>query len=317
MKPLQIGNICLDGAVTLAPMAGYGDRAFRRLCREYGAALTTTEMVSAKGLCYNSEKTAELLLLADCERPSCVQLFGSDPAYFARALELPLLSGFDCIDINMGCPVNKITKNGEGSALMLDEGRAAAIVEACVSAAGGRPVTVKFRLGYSESQKNAVAFAERMQRAGAAALTVHGRTTAQMYRGTADWNAIAAVAAAVTVPVIGNGDITNAGECLYRLQTSGCAGVAIGRGALGHPEIFREVKGGNADNLLQVILRHLAYMLEDLPEPIAVREMRKHLVWYLKGIPDAKHLRQTLNGAETADELRETLRKALQGENEC
>ncbi|MDE6397721.1 MAG: tRNA-dihydrouridine synthase family protein [Clostridiales bacterium] len=238
---MQIGNITFaQPFLSLAPLAGYGDIAFRRLCRESGASLTVTEMVSAKGLIYGNEKTETLLRLAPCERPSCVQLFGSDPDCFYKAVSLPALARFDIIDINMGCPVPKITKCGEGSALMRDVNRAADIVRACVSAANGRPVTVKHRLGWDSDRIVAPDFAAKMQSAGAAAITVHGRTAAQGYGGTADWNTISDVARAVSVPVIGNGDIRSRADANEKIETFGVAGAAIVRGSVVIPLVFSE-----------------------------------------------------------------------------
>ncbi len=305
---MKIGNINFaQPFVSLAPLAGYGDVAFRRICRDYGASLTVTEMVSVKGLVYGNEKTECLLRLAPNETPSCVQLFGSEPEYFGKALALPELDKFDIIDINMGCPVPKVTKCGEGSALMRDEGRASEIVAACVSCAKGRPVTVKHRLGISERSINAVSFAEKMQEAGAAAITVHGRTTAQGYSGVADWDKIADVARAVSIPVIGNGDVTDSRGVELAFK-AGCAGVAIGRGALGKPFVFA---GGKEEPLLNVILKHLGYALEYFPEAVAVRTMRKHLCKYLAGVRGTKELRMQINAISDAETLVGALKKGL------
>lgn len=308
---MKIGNINFaQPFVSLAPLAGYGDVAFRRICRDYGASLTVTEMVSVKGLVYGNEKTECLLRLAPNETPSCVQLFGSEPEYFGKALALPELDKFDIIDINMGCPVPKVTKCGEGSALMRDPVRAAEIVAACVKSAGGRPITVKHRLGFSESNINAVSFAEKMQSAGACAITVHGRTTAQGYSGVADWDKIADVARAVSIPVIGNGDVTDL--CgIERAVKAGCSGVALGRGALGKPYVFA---GEKKEPLLNVILKHLNYALEYFPEAVAVRTMRKHLCKYLAGVRGTKELRMQVNFISDAQTLVGALKKGLSEE---
>lgn len=303
---MKIGNVEILNNIVLAPMAGYGDLPFRRICRDYGAGLTTTEMVSAKGLCYASAKTAELLKLADNEKPNCVQLFGGEAEYFSRALELNYLNGFDIIDINFGCPVAKVTKSGEGSALMSDFARAEKIISACVNGAGGRPVTAKFRLGRTANSINCVEFALMAQSAGASALTIHGRTATQMYSGVADWQQIARVASAVKIPVLGNGDITSETDLQFRLKSSGCAGLAVGRGALGNPQIFSNAT--EHDDLLTVILRHIDYSLEVFPAIVTVRSMRKHLPFYLKGVPDAKKFKQELNYITDVNILKDRLK---------
>ena len=307
---MKIGKVQIEGLLSLAPMAGYGDIAFRRLCRDYGAAHTVTEMVSVKGLLYGSEKTDALLRLAPNESPSCVQLFGYEPNDFYRALQLPCLAPFDIIDINMGCPVPKIVKNGEGSALLSDAARAADIVRACVSAASGRPVTVKIRLGRNEDEFVAPSFAGEMEKAGAAAITVHGRTAAQGYRGRADWAKIAEVVKCVSVPVIGNGDVRSLRDAKTRIKETGCQMVAVGRGSLGHPDMFSKAGG---DGLLSVILKHIEYALFYFPERVAVQTLRKHLHHYLAGIPGGKDLRMKVNAAESASELRALLTQGLGG----
>ena len=286
--------------MSLAPLAGYGDVAFRRLCRESGASLTVTEMVSAKGLIYGNEKTETLLRLAPCASPSCVQLFGSDPDCFYKAVSLPALARFDIIDINMGCPVPKITKCGEGSALMRDASRAADIVRACVAAANGRPITVKHRLGWDDAHIVAPAFAQKMQEAGAAAIAVHGRTAAQGYGGTANWEEIARVARAVTVPVIGNGDVRSRAQAVAAVRDYGVAGVCVGRGALGNADIFAE---NATESRASLLLRHLRYALEYFPEHVAVRTMRKHVCHYLAGVAGTKQLRLQLIAAQSAAQM--------------
>lgn len=308
---MKVGAFTWDFPVTLAPLAGYGDIAFRRLCRDYGAAFTVTEMVSVKGLAYGNEKTETLLRRAPNESPSCVQLFGSDPEFFYKAAGHAALRDFDIIDINMGCPVPKVTKCGEGGALMKDVARAADIVRACIAGGGGRPVTVKHRLGVTDDAMVAPRFAAAMQAAGAAMLTVHGRTVAQGYGGKADWNKIADVARAVTIPVLGNGDITSR-EDVLRAKDYGVAGVAIGRGALGHPDIF--CPHGRAEPLGRIIGKHLDYALLYFPEEVAVRTMRKHICRYLAGVRGTAALRAKVNTITDAA----TLRKALaEGAGPC
>ena len=304
---MKIGNIELKSPYILAPLAGYGDIAFRRLCRDYGAALTVTEMVSAKGLCYGNEKTEDLLRLAENESPSCVQLFGSDPECFYKALGLNVLDKFDIIDINMGCPVPKVTKCGEGSALMRDPVLAAEIVRACVEGGKGRPVTVKHRLGVNENS-GAENFACAVVKAGAAAVTVHGRTASQGYSGVADWEVIARVAKAVSVPVVGNGDITSLSDADEKIARYGVSAVAVGRGALGNPQMFA---GEDKSSLLKVILRHIHYALEYFPEQVAVRTMRKHIVRYLSGLKNCKEFRIRASTFTSFDELTKELSEKL------
>lgn len=304
---MKIGDVELRSPYILAPLAGYGDIAFRRLCRDYGAALTVTEMVSAKGLCYGNERTEELLRLAENESPSCVQLFGSDPEYFYKALELNVLDKFDIIDINMGCPVPKVTRCGEGSALMRNPSLAAEIVHACVENGKGRPVTVKHRLGINDCS-GAENFACAVVKAGAAAVTVHGRTAAQGYSGYADWDTIARVAKTVSVPVIGNGDILSLRDADEKIARYGVAAVAIGRGALGSPQIF---SGENKADLYKVILRHIDYALEYFPEEVAVRTMRKHIVRYLSGLKNCKELRIRVSTFTSFEELKKELTEKL------
>lgn len=313
LKPLSIGGVTLKNNIILAPMAGYGDVAFRRLCRDFGAGLTVTEMISVNGLNYGNEKTGELLARAENETPCAVQLFGSSPDAFYRALkECRALDGFEIIDVNMGCPVPKVTKQGAGSALMLNKELAAEIVDACKRGGGGRPVTVKFRLGVGEDEFTAESFADKMRGAGAAALTVHGRTARQMYRGKADWNKIALVKkAAGDIPVFGNGDVTSFTDFELAIEGSGVDGVAVGRGALGHPQLFAEVTGGEVPDSYAALMRHVDYMAEYFPESYAVIALRKHLVYYLKGIPNMKQAKQEVNTAPSLAALRTALKTAF------
>ncbi len=307
VRPLKIGDVTLKNNIFLAPLAGYTDVAFRRLCRDFGVGLTTTEMVSVKGLCYGSENTRELLATADNETPSCVQLFGSDKEFFVRAINSPELEKFDIIDVNMGCPMPKITKNGDGSALMKDVRKAAGIIEACAKT--GRNVTVKMRTGWDDV--NAVEFAKAAQDAGAKLVAVHGRTAKMMYGGKADWDVIASVAAALKIPVIGNGDIKTVGEAEFALGNYGVAGVMIGRGALGHPDIFARLCGADGGRLVDIILKHIEYMCGYFPERYVVTNMRKHLACYLKGVPDTKRLRQEVNFTENLSELVEKIKETF------
>lgn len=308
---MQIGKLTFsEPFISLAPLAGYGDLAFRRVCRAGGASLTVTEMVSAKGLVYGNDKTEALLRTCAEETPSCVQLFGGDPEDFRAALRLPVLDGFDIIDVNMGCPVPKVTRNGEGSALMRDPARASDIVRACVESGGGRPVTVKHRLGVQSGEYTAVKFARACEDAGAAMLTVHGRTAAQGYSGTSDWEAIAEVARAVSVPVVGNGDLRSRKEALEHIARYGVAGAAIGRAAVGNPYIFA---AGDKPSLYEAAMKQIAYACEYLPEEIAVTTLRKHMTKYLSGLAGSKGLRAEIFTVTTRAALQDALARGLEG----
>lgn len=274
---LKIAKVQLNNNLILAPMAGYGDVAFRKLAKEYGAGLTVTEMISVKGLLYQGKKTVEMLRVADNETPSCVQLFGSEPDEFYKVLtERRELDGFDIIDINMGCPVPKVTKQGEGSALMKDPIRAGKIVQACKKATS-RPVTVKFRLGWSENTSKE--FAHVMQESGADMVTVHGRTAEQLYRGQSNARAVLDLKPTLKIPLTVSGDITEHNLENYK----GADGLMIGRGAIGHADVFRVIQGGKDEQIYQLIKKHIAYMQEYFSsEHYIVANMRKHFAYYLK-----------------------------------
>ena len=297
----DIKTLLRKGCATLAPLAGYSDVAFRRLCRDFGADLTVTEMVSVAGLNYKSKKTVALLRTAPNETPSCAQLFGSVPEQFERALSHPDVAKFDILDVNMGCPVRKVFGHGEGSALLLDPERAAAIVRALKK--GDKPVTVKMRLGVKD-KAGAVDFAKRMEDAGADLITVHGRTREQLYSGEADWDEIRRIAAAVSIPVLGNGDVD---EDNIEERKDGVYGVAIGRGAVADPQIF---SGGRTLTRLEVIKRHLAYGEEYFGERYAVTALRSFIPFYLKGIPDIKRIRNAAMLCRDRDSLLEVLGEA-------
>ena len=303
MKYPKIGNIELNGWACLAPMAGVSDLAYRVIAKKMGASLTTAEMVSAKGLYYRNEKTKEMLKIAPDEHPVALQLFGSDPDIMAWGAKIMEQAGPDFIDINMGCPMQKVVKNGDGSALMKNIPLAAAVIRAMVKAVQ-TPVTVKMRLGWSRDTLNAVELAQAAEEAGAAAITVHGRTREDFYTGKADWKEIQKVVDAVKIPVIGNGDVTDGKSAKDLMEETGCAAVAIGRAAWGNPWIFREVNTyletgeiippPSWEMRLQMARRHLHGLCLEKGEYAAVREMRAHASRYFHGLPKATALRQEI-----------------------
>ncbi len=321
-RALSIGGaLTLARPVMLAPMAGVTDLAFRLLAREMGSALVFTEMVSDKALVYRNERTFDMLRLSERERPVAVQIFGSDPETMARAAALVQERAQpDLIDINMGCPTQKIVKNGEGAALMRDPARARDIVAAVVEASRV-PVTVKIRKGWDALHANAPEFAQVLVAAGVSAITVHGRTRDQFYSGAADWGAIREVKLAVDVPVIGNGDVRSPEDAARMLAETGCDAVMIGRAALGNPWIFREVAAylesgerlppPGPDERLEVAVRHLDMLVELFGERSAVLQMRKHAAWYVRGTTGASQARVRINSAGTRDEMVDALRSCL------
>lgn len=318
MAPLQIGSLLIEMPVALAPMAGVTNWPFRLLCKEMGCGLVVTEFVSDKAILYDSKRTREMMQLLPGERPAAVQIFGAEAESMARAAARVVeLEGPDYIDINMGCPAPKVTKGRGGSSLLKEPETAEAIVRAVVRAVAPLPVTVKMRIGWDAGSITAVEFARRLEDAGACMITVHGRTREQQYGGNADWDVISQVARALSVPVLGNGDISTPQEAAHRLATSGCAGVAIGRGALGNPWLFRRtahyLRTGEllpepgARERVATALRHLEMMIAFRGEYLAVREMRKHAAWYLKGLWGAAETRGRINTAESPAELGEIL----------
>lgn len=309
---MKIGNVEISGYAALAPMAGVTDRAFRELCAGFGAAMVTGEMVSSKGLIYDSDKSRELLVLSENERPAAVQLFGNEPETMAQAAVIAMEYSPDIIDINMGCPAPKIASNGCGSALMKDPELCGRIVSA-VKGAVSVPVTVKIRKGWDKNSVNAVEVAKICEEAGADAITVHGRTREQQYMPSADWEIIRQVKKSVKVPVIGNGDITSAELAAAMIEQTGCDMVMVGRGALGNPWIFREISmllGHDRPSLpvssaerISVLLRHVSKMCEYKGEAVAMREARKHAAWYFKGVRGAAALRRKAVELETFEDL--------------
>ena len=317
---VKIGNVEICGPLTLAPMAGVTDAPFRALCRAQGAALTCTEMVSAKALVYHDEKTKQLLWSPPDEHPAAVQIFGHEPEVMAEAAPMALAySGADILDINMGCPVPKVAGNGAGSALMKDPSRCAAIV-AAVKRNTDLPVTVKIRAGWDKEHKNAVEVAKACEEAGAAAIAVHGRTRDQMYMGRADWDIIRQVKQAVQVPVIGNGDVKCVQDAVRMMNETGCDMVMIGRGALGNPWIFREINGYFSSGLrimppptlaerIVVIKKHMDALCAAKGEGRGMREARKHVAWYMHGLRGAAEFRRMAGELETLSDLDKLLEK--------
>lgn len=297
----------------LAPMAGITDLAFRTICRECGADLVVSEMVSSRGLHYKDKKTDLLLLTNETEAPLIVQIFGNEPDVMAESAKALEDRGVKYLDINMGCPAPKIVKNGDGSALMQNEELAEQIASAVVRAVS-IPVSVKFRAGWDSSHVNAVSFAKRMENAGVSAVCVHGRTKEQFYSGNADLSIIKAVKEAVKIPVIGNGDVVDGESAKNMLSETGCDSIMIGRGAQGNPFVFQSVKQSllgktpfvpTAEDKKQIVLRHIEYMEETKPEHVGVAEMRKHFAWYLKGLKHAAKLKVRAFSAKTYEELKE------------
>ncbi|MBR1592782.1 MAG: tRNA dihydrouridine synthase DusB [Ruminococcus sp.] len=291
---INIGRVKIRRTAALAPMAGVADRAYRLMCIKYGAAYAVSEMVSAKGICYSDRKTAELCAVTDEERPMAVQLFGSEPEFMEKAVNIVLEYKPDIIDINMGCPVPKVINTGAGSAIMKNPRLAGELTAAAVRAAGDVPVTVKIRSGWDINSVNAADVAKYAEDAGAAAVAVHGRTREQFYGGTADLNVIKAVKNAVRIPVIGNGDVGSAESCIRMYEETGCDLVMIGRGSYGNPFVFREIEayiGGEEyspptlEEKMNVMLEHIRLILELSPktEELAMHEARKHAAWYMNG----------------------------------
>ncbi len=313
---MRIGTVELDNNIVLAPMAGVTDLPFRMLCREQGAGMVCTEMVSAKAIAFRNKNTDALMVVAPQERPAAIQLFGSDPDIISAMAAYIETRPFDILDLNMGCPVPKVTGNGEGSALMRDPKLVEAIVSKTARATK-KPVTVKIRKGFSENEVNAVEIARIAEASGAAAIAVHGRTREQYYSGKADWDIIRQVKEAVKIPVIGNGDVTSAQTAKAMLQETGCDAVMVGRAAQGNPWLFCEIRAyletgeiperPSKEEVRAMMLRHARMQIDYKGEYLGIREMRKHISWYTAGFPYSAKLRSAVNQVETYEELERLL----------
>lgn len=320
VKKLQIGNVTLENNLTLAPMAGVTDLPFRLLCKEQGAGLLCMEMVSAKAILYKNKNTEELLTIDARENPVSLQLFGSDPDIMSEIARQIEERPFDILDINMGCPVPKVVNNGDGSALMKNPKLAGEIIEKTARAIR-KPVTVKIRKGFDETCINAVEMAHIAQESGAAAVAVHGRTREQYYSGKADWDIIRKVKEAVSIPVIGNGDILSAEDVIAMEEKTGCDGFMIARGAEGNPWIFRQIlhyfqtgerlKKPDFTEVTEMLLRHARMQIACKGEYTGMREIRKHAAWYTSGYRNSAKLRGRINEVENYDQLRALFEEVL------
>lgn len=313
---MKIGNFETENNVFLAPMAGVTDLPFRKICRRYGAGMVYSEMISAKGLYYNDKKTAELMRIDNEERPCAIQIFGSDADIMAEIIPKVMEVKPDIIDINMGCPTPKIVNNGDGSALLKTPEKIGEIVRK-VSAVSPVPVTVKIRKGWDDTNVNAVEVAKIIEQNGGAAIAVHGRTRAEFYSGRADWDIIKAVKEAVSIPIIGNGDIKCAEDAKRMIDYTSCDAVMIGRGSEGNPFIFKQIieylQNGKVDFIpsaherLTQMLEHIEMLIAEKGESRGIREARKHIAWYIKGLPGASRLKNEVFRISDMQTMRQCL----------
>lgn len=320
MDSVKIGNISIERSAALAPMASVADKAYRLMCKQFGAAYLVSEMISSKGLCFGDKKTARLCEIEDTERPMALQLFGEEPAYMGRAAYMLSQYKPDIIDINMGCPVPKIVGNGSGSALMKNPQTAFEIAKAVVENAPC-PVTVKIRAGWDENSINAPELAKRLEQAGVAAIAVHGRTRTQFYSGNADWKVIRKVKQSVSCPVIGNGDVRTPEDCKAMYRQTGCDLVMVGRGSYGRPWIFREIRHYletgqllpeiSLEEKMQIMLRHASLLCRYKGEKQGMKEMRKNVAWYVKGLPGSAKIRGECGNLSEYKDLEKTAETIL------
>ena len=320
LKPLVIGDITIEHPLALAPMAGVTDLPYRLLCKEQGAGMMCTEMVSAKGLYYGNRKSEPLMATDPKEIPIAIQIFGSDPEIMGQMAAKVNDGRFQMIDINMGCPVPKVVNNGEGSALLKSPDLIEEIVRK-VSSAISKPVTVKVRIGFENAPVDIVEIAKRVEDAGAAAIAVHGRTRQQYYSGTADWDTIRRVKEAVTIPIIGNGDVDSPLKAEALMKQTGCDAVMVGRAVRGNPWLFRELnhyfrtgelmERPSTEEIREMILRHARKQIELKGEFVGIREMRKHVAWYTKGMQGSAKLRDEINQVESYEELENLLMEKI------
>lgn len=322
IKKLKVGNVILENNIILAPMAGITDIAFRTICKEFGTALVTTEMISAKGLYYGDKKTEELMKINQKNRPVSMQIFGNDINVMVDVVEkiLNKNDNFDIIDINMGCPAPKIVKNGDGSALMKDPKKASKIVK-CIKKVSNKPITVKFRSGWDENSINAVEFAKIIEQSGADMIAVHGRYREQFYSGKADYNIIKNVKKSVKIPVVGNGDIFSKEDAVKMFQETECDGIMLARGVLGNPWLIKNIL--NVDDFeketfipspverIEMLKKHAKLLGSYFHERITVLEMRKHAGWYIKGLKNSSEVRNDINKIETLELLYLCLEKYI------
>ncbi|HBG7380454.1 TPA: tRNA dihydrouridine synthase DusB [Clostridioides difficile] len=309
---MKIGNLELKNKVFLSPMAGVTDLPFRLICKEQGCGLLYTEMINGKALCYDDENTKKMLKIEEEEHPVAVQIFGSEPEFMGRAAEIMNDYSNEILDINMGCPAPKVVKNGDGSALMKNPKLAEEVLRAVVKNSK-KPVTLKIRKGWDDNSVNAVEIAKIAEDCGISALAIHGRTREQFYTGKADWNIIAEIKKNLSIPVIGNGDVFTIEDSINMLDKTGCDAIMIGRGAQGNPWIFKRINHymntgeilpePTLNEKISTAIKHLKLAVEEHGEYVAVREMRKHIAWYLKGLRNSAKLRDEINKIEDYQEV--------------